>query len=301
VHAARVTTAGEVLDVEGLRVDSGTPLEIRPQSIGVTWDGASFIVTWTRTHQREEPPGSGLLRTFTDVLAARLTAGGARPDGGAILLRGDAPSARLGATTAIASRVRGESLVGYNLPTIDHGPQRAVVRLFTSGAPGVACSAADDCDSRHCVDGVCCDRPCEGACEACSVATGSSADGTCSALASETVCRPASGLACDVAELCDGSSRECPADVPAPGCEAPDGGMVPAVDAGTRPDAGNASGTDAGTSTGDSGMTTTRDAGAPPSTMGGGCQSVAARGTAHLGALFIAVLLTCAARRRRTR
>ncbi len=44
---------------------------------------------------------------------------------------------------------------------------------------GAPCAAAAECESGYCVDGVCCEKACEGACQACS---GLGADGTCAAL-----------------------------------------------------------------------------------------------------------------------
>jgi len=50
---------------------------------------------------------------------------------------------------------------------------------------GAACGQGSDCTSGHCVDGVCCNEPCEGACMACSaVKKGGGADGACGPIAS---------------------------------------------------------------------------------------------------------------------
>ncbi|WP_437815617.1 Kelch repeat-containing protein [Sorangium sp. So ce1078] len=61
------------------------------------------------------------------------------------------------------------------------------------GTRGAPCANSAECAGAHCVDGVCCDRACEGACEACSVAAGAAQDGTCS---------PASGASCDDGDAC---------------------------------------------------------------------------------------------------
>ncbi len=86
---------------------------------------------------------------------------------------------------------------------------------------GDACVEDDDCDSGLCVDGVCCNSECGGGaledCQACSVAAGASQDGQCEAIAADTECRASAGE-CDVAEVCDGQSLECPED----GFAAPD-------------------------------------------------------------------------------
>lgn len=81
-----------------------------------------------------------------------------------------------------------------------------------------ACVMAGQCASSFCVDGVCCDSACGGSalndCQACSVAAGASADGTCAIRAAGALCRLTAGV-CDVDDLCDGGSPSCP-DVVAP-------------------------------------------------------------------------------------
>jgi len=54
------------------------------------------------------------------------------------------------------------------------------------GSQGDVCSGAGECETRFCVDGVCCESACDAGalprCSACSVALGSTADGVCSVL-----------------------------------------------------------------------------------------------------------------------
>lgn len=73
----------------------------------------------------------------------------------------------------------------------------AVWAIVLKGDLGDACSAAGDCASGYCVDGVCCESECGGGaiddCQACSVATGASSDGTCASL---------SGTSCEDGDLC---------------------------------------------------------------------------------------------------
>ena len=76
-----------------------------------------------------------------------------------------------------------------------------------AAALGASCTASTGCESGFCVDGVCCQSACDGACE---TATCSPA-GQCILAAASTVCRAATGV-CDAAETCDGSSGACPAD-----------------------------------------------------------------------------------------
>jgi hypothetical protein len=90
------------------------------------------------------------------------------------------------------------------------GPADAAVDA-TPGSLGAGCSSATECDSGFCVDNVCCDSPCAGACQACSRAAGASSSGTCALLGSAFECRPAASD-CDAAEVCDGANPTCPAD-----------------------------------------------------------------------------------------
>lgn len=77
---------------------------------------------------------------------------------------------------------------------------------------GLGCTSNSQCASGFCSQGVCCDSACTGTCGACNLAGHL---GTCTPLASGTVCRAQNG-ACDVAETCNGSSLNCPADAVQP-------------------------------------------------------------------------------------
>jgi RHS repeat-associated protein len=74
---------------------------------------------------------------------------------------------------------------------------------------GLGCSSNSQCASGFCVNGICCDTACNtGTCEACNLAGHL---GTCTPLASGTVCRASAGT-CDVVETCNGTAVTCPAD-----------------------------------------------------------------------------------------
>jgi len=75
-------------------------------------------------------------------------------------------------------------------------------------ANGAACANTGECTSGFCVSGVCCNTGCTGTCSSCQ-------GGTCSPVAAGTTCRALNG-ACDVAETCNGTALDCPADGFAP-------------------------------------------------------------------------------------
>lgn len=82
-------------------------------------------------------------------------------------------------------------------------------------ANGVACTVGPECSSGFCADGVCCNTTCGGSavdCLACSQAAGAALDGQCTAAQAGASCRPSAGD-CDLAEICDGFSAACPAEV----------------------------------------------------------------------------------------
>lgn len=56
---------------------------------------------------------------------------------------------------------------------------------------GDTCTAPGDCDTGYCADGICCDSPCTGQCEACDVGAG--------------ICSPVSGAPHGIRPVCPGS------------------------------------------------------------------------------------------------
>ena len=72
-------------------------------------------------------------------------------------------------------------------------------------ADGLICNQASDCESANCADNVCCDTPCDEACDVCSAAAGAATDGTC-----ETAAQGADGDPSCAPYVCDGTDTTCP-------------------------------------------------------------------------------------------
>lgn len=150
----------------------------------IAWDGRRFVVVWKDDR--------GLLAKYLDATGQPVSAD--------VLLTTRAPVAYDVASTATDRSLVAFAADGLRVQVLDGSP---------------SCTRDAECPRGHCVDGVCCNTACGGGraddCLACSVLTGAVSNGTCTVLASGEPCRPGRG-ACDVAERCDGTSAECPAD-----------------------------------------------------------------------------------------
>jgi hypothetical protein len=73
--------------------------------------------------------------------------------------------------------------------------------VCTLGATGATCTSGAGCASGFCADGYCCNTACNGACQACSAALGSGANGTCGNALAGT--NPHG--TCGVGQVCNGA------------------------------------------------------------------------------------------------
>ena len=74
-------------------------------------------------------------------------------------------------------------------------------------ATGQVCENADECESGNCVDGVCCNQPCEGTCQACNI---EASMGICSPLAArmpDAMCETMEVSSCGTTGRCDGAGN----------------------------------------------------------------------------------------------
>lgn len=230
LRMARFTKEGTVQD--GTPVDVSAEADVREPQLAS--DGHAVFVTWTlRTggswramvRQFDEalggPPAVALAKQPTEERASSIALSAA----GAVIAVWDQDEPRLGAMRVHASTGRPRSILG------------------------TACGTATDCESGFCVDGVCCDSACGGGssdCNACSIAAGAAADGTCGPRAANAPCDD--GTACTQDDHCQGTSCiGAPTTAPEPGpCQVitpvcnPETGDFPTTQApdGTTCDAG---------------------------------------------------------------
>ena len=82
-------------------------------------------------------------------------------------------------------------------------PEQGVSEVYDPAKPlGAVCSTAADCDSDICTDGVCCDMPCAGQCQACNVVGKA---GECTTITGEP--HPPRKACAGAGGLCGGSCR----------------------------------------------------------------------------------------------
>jgi hypothetical protein len=205
IRASRMGLDGTMLDPQGILVGAGS-------SAHLLFDGTDYRVV---RQQGQELKGVRVTREG-------LVVGGSE----SVLARSVPPTTWVDARPALASLGPGRFLVGYSRVIEPESQQtRAKLRVVDELPRGSACTQGAQCQSGFCVDGVCCESACGGGvgndCQACGVAAGSTADGACTPVRVDKalVCRP-SVVACDAAEVCDGTSVSCPADEP--GASQPD-------------------------------------------------------------------------------
>jgi hypothetical protein len=218
IYGSRVTASGGALTVQD---PSGLPIS---QVVGSAQSAPSVAFGTTNT---------GFLVAWTDARNAATTG----TDIWGVQLNGI--TAALGLAFAISAGEGDEGSVdvspgpsatpfpfnvAYSKRNVALGTVRMQLRrVGLSTAGGSTCTSGTQCESGFCVDGRCCDTACGGNtttdCQACSVARGAVADGTCTIIAATLhyICRDYAVRTdtpqCDVREYCDGASTACPADL----------------------------------------------------------------------------------------
>ncbi|NOK37362.1 hypothetical protein HMI49_29625 [Corallococcus exercitus] len=197
--AARFTTAGAVLDAKPVEVS--TEVDVREPQL--TSDGHAVVLTWI---ERTVGSWRAMARQFDTALVGAP----------AVALAKQPTDER---ASSIAVSAAGATLAVWEQDDPGQGAMRVHASMgSTRSVLGTACGTATDCRSGFCVDGVCCDSACGGGtadCNACSMAAGAAADGTCGPRANATC---DDGKACTEHDVCEGSSCVgAPKAAPAPG------------------------------------------------------------------------------------
>jgi hypothetical protein len=97
-------------------------------------------------------------------------------------------------------------LVGANSLRVGSNDYQGAAYFIEYGKEnGDPCTTSAECAGKRCVDDRCCDAPCDGACDRCSVAAGGATDGACGPVAAGSPGSPA----CTASLGCTGSSPDC--------------------------------------------------------------------------------------------
>jgi hypothetical protein len=205
LYGSRINSVGGTVDPGGLNVSTGDLSRRRP---AIVFDGLHYLVVWQQlgANSRTDLYGSYLRSTGSIVVPAFEIAGGDHVNEN---------------SASIVSRGGGRSVVTYSEfdRSTFYGSKRVFARGVSYLATGATCNFNAECQTGFCVDGFCCDTVCgeddPEDCQACSVAAGAVANGTCTILDAGEVCRDLGGD-CDVAEICNGVSGLCPDDITLP-------------------------------------------------------------------------------------
>jgi hypothetical protein len=130
---------------------------------------------------------------------------------------GDASGGNGGATNGAGAGLSGGGGGGGGTTSTGGG----TTSTGSSGAleNGAACNTANQCASTFCADGVCCDRPCHGACEACRLDLTGSPDGSCAGFPAGTEPQGECGdTTCLAQGLCCGDALDPPGGICPPEC-----------------------------------------------------------------------------------
>jgi len=221
IYGTRVNGGGTVLDASGFAISNASLGQFAPS---IATAGDSLAAVWQDMRNSVD----------NDIFGNRLLSSGGVLDGSGFSISSTTDEQ----APVVSPSVAGKQLVLYSAPDPGSSIPRIRGRLISRQPLGSTCSQNQDCASGFCVDGVCCNSACGGNstsdCQACSVATGATSNGTCSARPTGAVC--SDGNACTASDYCQagtctaGSPVTCKAadqchDVgtcnPATGCTTP--------------------------------------------------------------------------------
>jgi len=154
-------------------------------------DKQSYLVAWIDRRSLKD----------LDVYGAFVSRDGRVLDKEGIVLSAT-PNADDGYPSLTTAKSATVGLVYDSFDTATTHTERVRFRTVVSGIlSGLPCSKAEECASRFCADGVCCDSACDGGCGTCN----GSVAGTCEPKAAKTTCGSGSFV-------CNGTSEVCPSE-----------------------------------------------------------------------------------------
>lgn len=191
------------------RVAGTTETTVSEPSIAYANDGESYAIVWS---ERAVNQGSDSLlhgtwvgldgRVFDQPSGRRITEG-ASPSGFDPSFETNSEDEGLPALATGPSTTTGLIYVRFNNQS-GVKALRAHFRALSSGRTnGTECSVNEECSSRYCVSGICCNAACDDGCGQCGGAAGAE-KGICSPLPGSTVCGGSARY------ICSGSSTTCP-------------------------------------------------------------------------------------------
>jgi hypothetical protein len=205
IYMARVTPAGNVLDPNGRAVAEGPAFHAWPAVIPMN-DGVTALIAWSEPRRTDRFRDFGIFGTFMRI------------EDGTFLDPGGIPLADLAGNelfASFASRSPGNVLLLYHRDdtSAGFGAERVRGRFVSAGTLlGQACTANEQCGSRACTDGICCDSACKGTCQTCTATPGKctpvvnaedpdtcTADSVCDAT---SACKKKTGQSCVVPTDC---------------------------------------------------------------------------------------------------
>ncbi len=159
IYGTRITPQGAIADgADGIKVATGAHDEARPRAV-LSGDGTNWVVAWRDLRSKQ---------TY-DIYGAWVSRNGKLHDPEGFLLSAEGGDEEAPTLTAPQDS---KLVLTYQRLDPAAGSYRLRARAIDGGKPvATACATNDECASRSCVDGVCCESEC-GGCGVCNATPG---------------------------------------------------------------------------------------------------------------------------------
>jgi hypothetical protein len=187
IYGRELDQNGKLIGVTDFPLSIAPGSQVSPRVVSVG-DGLNYQVVWSDGRNVGTSQDTGM-----DVYGSLVSLEGMvrEPDG--LALSRD-PGDEIG--PSLSTGLPGNMVVAYSAIDEALGVARARARLFNAGqAIGTTCTSSDECATRFCADGYCCDAECNGACLTCKATPG-----TCT-----SVTNAQDPDTCNDPSICDGT------------------------------------------------------------------------------------------------